>query len=190
MTRALHLVVPALLLLSAACTTNGGNTFLVATKVIYATGTAGPGGTCLNATLTPSTGEALFPTYATSTPSAMLLGLVVDNRLSSTVASDNRKQSNDWTAEKGIVSYEGVGSGAINLPERSLPVQGYVPAGTIGAVLTTIISKEDVALLQATQPTFRVKVHLTGKLNDGSTVQTSDYEFIATPGSGANCTTK
>ena len=187
MARALHPALSALLLATAlsSCTTNGGNTFLVATKVVFGSGVVDPAtGNCTPPVVfSASTDEALFPTFKAGTE--MQLGIVVNSRLSSGTTGA-RFQTNDWFAERVVVSYEATGSKAVNIPERTLPAQGYVAAAGSGVALGVLISKDDSVALAALS-SVRLRVHVIGKLGDGSTAQTSDYEFIAVPGSGGNC---
>jgi hypothetical protein len=188
MPRALHLAVSALLISSAACTTNGGNTFLVATKVVMATGTIDPvTKLCVGATLSASSPEVL-PSFKPGTE-LFGLGIVVDNRLPTTVTSVNRLQSNDWVADTAVISYESTGSGAVNVPERTYSWQGYVPASASAVTTGRLISSTDSTLLAAAT-SIRIRMHLTGKLNDGSTAQTSDYEFLVLQGDGSTCSAK
>ena len=187
MTRALNqLVIPALsAALLASCTTHGGNTFLLATKVIAATGTLDPLTKLITGCkLDPGAKELAFPAFDTT--NALALGIVLENRLAAT-ATVTKPESNDFVAEKFVVNYESTGTGSVSISEQSLPAQGYVTAGGIG-VAVGLLMPVSVETALTGLSSVRIHVYVVGKLSDGTTVKSSDYEFIAVPG-GPNCAT-
>jgi hypothetical protein len=183
MPRALHLIsLPALLLALASCTTNGGNTFIVATKVILPTGLDPVTGACAQPVFSPNSPETSYAVFGTDAP--LKMGLVLENRMKSTPIGD-RLNSNDFTSTSAVIKYESTGTGAINIPERTVPAQGYIPATGSGEAVIDVVSTADAATLKTQMGTdlyVRVNIHVVGKLNDGHTVQSSDYFFIVTAG--------
>ena len=188
MTRALHkLAIPALsaALLVSSCTTHGGNTFVVAARVIAAVGTQDPITKAITACkYDPGSKETVFPPFDTA--SALALGVVLNNRLPST-STPTRPESNDFTAEKFVINYESTGTGTVSIAEQTLPAQGSVPAGATG-VAVGVVMPVTVATTLAGQPSVRVHLYVIGRLLDGTTVKSSDYEFIAVPSATALCT--
>ena len=179
MPRALRLSsLPALLLALASCTTNGGNTFLVSTRIVLPSGYDATTNTCTSRTFKPEAAEAIYANFGTDNP--LTMGLVLDNRLSTTVAGAH-DQSNDFTGTALVIKYESAGSGVISIPERTVSAQGYVPATAKAAVVADVVSTTDAATLKGQMGTdlyVRVNIHAVGYLNDGHKVQSSDYSFL------------
>lgn len=183
MPRALRLIsLPALLLAALSCTTNGGNTFLVATKIILPTGLDPATGLCAQPLFDPAAKEVAYASFGTDAP--LQMGLILENRLIN-AAKGERLPSNDFTTTSAVIKYESTGSAAISIPERTVAAQGYVPAAGSGAAIIDVVSKADAATLATqlgTELYVRVNIHVVGKLNDGHSVQSSDYFFLVRPG--------
>ena len=183
MPRALRLIsLPALLLAALSCTTNGGNTFLVATKITLPTGLDPVTGICAQPTFDPTAKEAVYAFFGTDAP--LTMGLVLENRLTSADKGEHL-QSNDFTTTSVVIKYESTGTAAITIPERTVAAQGYIKAKGSGAAVIDVVSTKDAATLNTQLGTdlyVRVNVHAVGKLNDGHTVQSSDYFFLVQPG--------
>jgi hypothetical protein len=188
MARALR-ILPALALVAlASCTTDGGNTFIVLEKLIVPTGTPDATGQCASMKLTADLPEDLLPGFAAGT--AFWRGLSINNRLPSTVQGTTRLVSNDFFAESAVVSYEAAGSsGTATVPTRTVAVQGKIDTGSKGAVYGELISATDTVALAALGK-VRVHVYVKGKLNDGTTVQSSDYDFVVVAGNYVQCVTQ
>ena len=181
MTRATYqLAIPALFaaLLGSCGSTHGGNTFVVATKVIQPSGTIDATTKLVtNCIVSADSPEVLFPTF--NGTDSLALGIALENRLQAIATT--RPESNDFVAEVVVVNYESTDGNSIAVPEQRLPVQGFVAAGNKGAVYGTLIP----AVLGSGAlkgKTVRVHLYVVGRLNDGSTVKSSDYEFIAVSG--------
>jgi hypothetical protein len=94
-------------------------------------------------------------------------------------------QSNDFTATTLVISYQSTGTAAIDIPERTVAAQGYVPAAGSATAVADVVSVADATKLKTqlgTELYVRVNVHAVGKLNDGHTVQSSDYSFLVQTG--------
>ncbi len=192
MPRALHLIsLPALLLALASCTTNGGNTFLVATKIILPTGLDPVTGLCLAPVFSPNSDETVFAFFGTDVP--LKMGLVLENRLLAATKGEHF-QSNDFATQSVVIRYESTGAAAINIQERTIAAQGYVPATGKSAAIADVVSLADAATLNTqlgAEQYVRVNIHAVGKLNDGHTVQSSDYSFIVQRGAKSSiCSAK
>ena len=183
MTRALHqLAIPAALCagLLGSCTTHGGNTFVVTTKIVQPTGTLDAVTKVVtNCVIDPGSPELNFPAFNTTVP--LQLGIVLQNRLIAG-STPTRPQSNDFVAEKVVINYESTNTGTPGVPEQNLPAQGFVPAGGSAAISAVLIPAGAIATALTALPSVRVHLYVVGRLGDGSTVKTSDYEFIAVPG--------
>ena len=183
MPRALRVIsFPAMLLAAFACTTNGGNTFLVSTKIVLPTGLDPATGVCAAPTFSASVPETAFAVFGTDVP--LKMGLVLENRLVAANVSAHL-QSNDFSASSLVISYQTTGAATINVPERTVAAQGYVPAAGTAAAIADVVSVADATTLKTqlgAEQYVRVNIHAVGKLNDGHTVQSSDYSFIVRAG--------
>ena len=107
------------------------------------------------------------------------IGVVVANNLvPNAVTTSNRLNTNDFVAEKSVLTYEVIGGGTAPGQQISA-AQGVVPAATTGNV-ATFFFPQGANLGAAIGPgkTVRVTFHIEGKLNDGSSVRTNEYEYV------------
>jgi hypothetical protein len=177
----------AILILTAAalaslgsCTTTGGDSFVVITRVVQATGAAIVAGSPVQpCTVDSSAPEVLAPAFDPAI--GLDIFFAVENR-APTVVTTPRLESNDFLVDQAILSYEVVGGGGTAPADSSAAAQGFVLAGNKSAAF--VVQAVAAGKVTAGQ-TLRVHIYLQGKLLDGTTVRTNNYEFIAAAVTGA-----
>ena len=175
-------------LLSAACTTKNENGFLVITKIVAPVAAAGVGGGC---TLSASTDEPVFATVNPSVPptstKGFRLGAVVENRLTPNGnVTLGRLNNFDFVVEQAVVDYEAAGTVAVSIPQQIVPANGLVKANGSSPVGIDLFAPGTTGV-PGPGTSIRVVFHFEGKLLDGSTVKTSEYEYIVTTCGTAAC---
>jgi len=166
-------------LLAAACTTKGENAALVITKVLTSKGTT-TGGVVTCPTIAAGDTEQSFINIGPDNFGQV--GLVVDNRIvdPSTQNTVLRTNSADFLPHQVVASYEVLGTGTVNAP-ATVAAAGDVPAKTAGPVIVPALfpSTFGAAAGGIAAGTFiRATLHIEGKLSDGSTVKTSEREYL------------
>jgi hypothetical protein len=173
----------------AGCTTRNQNGFLEILRVTPGTFAAATATTPASCTLSATGAEVDFLTIDLSKRFGQL-GVVVQNALvSNAQPAINRLNTNDFIAEQAVLSYEIIGGGTAP-PMTIAPAQGVAPAGATSTVATFFFPQ--TANLAAAIPagkTVRVTFHIEGKLTDGSSVRTNEYEyvFITCASGGTDC---
>jgi len=181
MKTALALVALATL---GACTTKDERSDLVITRIIPAklSGT-GASATCL---VQPTDLENSQVTVDLNLTDSLVRGVVLDNRLSSNASGvQNRLNTNDFELQNERVKIT-FPDPAFSGPaiERSIPVAGVFPVNTATATGVTLFTPEMGALLRAIalpasgRGTIRLAIRFEGNLLDGSSVQTTEREFV------------
>jgi hypothetical protein len=183
-------LLAALVMLS--CSTNDRNSALSVTSVVMGTFAAGTtptsGGTC---TFSATSQETEFPVFAANAPNSLgASGFVVKNQLVSTTTV-NKAFNGDTTTfspHQAVVDYEIVGGAT--LPQQTIPVSGSpMSSGTSQAVIVPLFLP--TAILQAMQAlpnggaVVRATTRIEGRLDDGTTVTTSEHEFVVVVQTGA-----
>ena len=171
--------VVSLALLAAACTTKGENSALVITKVLTSKGTTTAGVTTCP---TIAAGDTELSFINIGPDNFGQVGLVVDNRIvdPSTQNALLRTNSADFLPHQVVASYEVLGTGTVNAP-ATVAAAGDVPPKTAGPVIVPALfpSTFGAAAGGIAAGTFiRVTLHIEGKLADGSTVKTSEREYL------------
>jgi len=179
-----------LALLAASCTAKNENSFLVITKVIppLATTTGTPPATTTSCTFDPASTEFSFLPFNPAENQG-LVAAVVANNLASNAALNTvlRIDTNTFLPHQVVVSYEVIGAGTAPAP-NVVPAGGLeiATAGT-GTVGFPIFNGRSLAGI-GNNTFLRATFHIEGKLLDGSTVHTSEREYLfkicTTPGCG------
>ncbi len=163
----------------AGCTTKNQSSYLEILRVVPGTFTAATppatGGTCAVST---SGQEVDFLNIDLTKRFGQIAVIVINNLASNASAGINRLNTNDFIAERAVVSYEIIGGGTAPAPVISA-AQGVAPTGTTSALATFLFPQG--AKLGAAIPagqTVRVTFHIEGKLVDGSSVRTNEYPYI------------
>ncbi len=186
-TKKLTLICAALL--AASCSTKNENAFLVITKLVAPT--AVTSGTTTTCTFSPASDETVFATVNASAPPTSTKGFrlaaVVENRLTpNTNTTLGRLNSYDFVAEQVVVSYEAAGSAAVSIKPQIIPAGGVVKAGGSSAIGIDFFTPGTTGV-PGPGTTLRLVFHLEGKLLDGSTVKSSEYEYLVTTCGTATC---
>lgn len=176
-------------LLAASCTTNNENGILVITKVVAPTVTLGGGST--TCTYSPTSDETIFATFNASVPPTSTHGLrlaaVVQNRLAPNGSNIGGRLNNfDFLALQAVVTYEGVGAAAVSIPQQLIPLTGTVPANGTAAIGIDFFPPGTTGI-PGPGSTIRLVFHIEGKLLDGSTLKSSEYNYIVTTCGTGNC---
>jgi hypothetical protein len=172
--------VVLLALLAAACTTKGENAALVITKVLQSKGTTTAGVvTCPIITV----GDPELSYILIGPDNVGQVALVVDNRIldPSTQNAVLRTSSVDFLPHQAVASYEVLGTGTVNAPSAVAAAGVVVPAKTAGPVIVPALFPSTFGAAAggiAAGTYIRATLHLEGKLIDGSTVKTSEREYI------------
>jgi hypothetical protein len=180
-----------LALLAAGCSTKGENSALVVTKVLAPKGSSSAdagAGSVLQCTSSPGDTESSFLLMGPDNFGS--LGVAVDNRLKNPSDTNNllRTNSADFYVHQAVVTYE-MAAGTGSAPAGSTPPSGgAVPQGTSGSIGVVLFPSH---LTGVSAGSFiRASIHLEGTLLDGSTVKTSQREFLiqycGTPGCAGN----
>lgn len=106
------------------------------------------------------------------------VGVVVQNALQLNANTGvNRLNTNDFIADRAVISYEVIGGSS---PAQVNGVaQGIVQAASTGVVGTFLFPQGgNFATSIGANKTVRVTFHIEGKLNDGSSVRTNEYEYV------------
>ena len=162
------------------CTTKDERGDLVVTKMVRPTITSGVGIACeLNVT----TSELAFGSVDPAVAPTYLLGAVVENRLVSNANStQGRLNTNDFQVEQARVRYE-FPDASFNpsIGEQTTPANGLIKVSGSGAVGVNVFPPGVITILRgalgASVGTVRAKLRLEGKLLDGSSIKTSEYEY-------------
>jgi hypothetical protein len=177
---------------ASACTTKGENSALVTTRVVsgVASGPAdagpGPASCKLDAT---GTSELAF--ISLGPDNFGTVGVGISNRIVDATQQNPllRTNSSDFYANHAVVTYEVIGTGGTITANGTPPASGLVPqggTGTVGVVLFP--SRFSAAGAGIAAGTFiRATIRIEGKLLDGSTVKSSDREFLFQACGSAGC---
>jgi hypothetical protein len=176
----------AILLLSlvlASCTTKNENSALVITKVIPPTATVSTVGATqvTSCAFDPAAVEFTFLPFNPAENQGEVAAVVTNNMPTQvTVNAVLRTDSNVFLPHQAVVTYEVVGGGsALPTVPNVVPANGLeVPsAGGSAPVGFLIFNGINAAAIPA--GTFvRTYFHIEGKLLDGSTVHTSEREYL------------
>jgi hypothetical protein len=191
-------IVLLTLVLAASCGTKNQNSALVITKVIPPTakGTPGTGGAAGSLACSFDPGQQEYTPYLPINPNENrgIVAAVVGNNLTNP-AKDNtvlRTDSTMFLPHQAVVTYE-IASGPGTAPGPSIvPASGIsVPSGGTGTVGIEMF--RGVSLTSFLPGSYvRTTFHLEGKLNDGSSVRTTEreylFQFCGTPGCGTGGT--
>jgi len=167
-------------LLAAACSTNNQRSDLVITKVIEATNN---GTACVFDT---SSAELVFSTLNPTT-NVGEVAAVVENRLSdpSSINPLLRTNSALFEPHQVVVDYEvlprtaGAPPPYGPIPRQIVAAGGVVvPTGGEGTVAAPLFLPGVLPAAAATNDIIRVSFHVEGKLADGSTVRTTEREYL------------
>jgi len=172
-------------LLGVSCSTKNKNSALVITKVVLGTATTDPGPP-VTTTCAYDTGSVEFD-FAQIDPAANTggtMGVVVQNNLidPSTLNGGLRTNSATFHAHQAVADYEVIGGSTVT--QQLIPVAGSVATGTSGALLVPFFSPIPATMLSGI---IRVSFWIEGTLDDGSTVRTSQREYIFVTCSTSGC---
>jgi hypothetical protein len=179
--------IPFAALLAVSCTNQNRNSALVITKLVLGTATVtnpGPPPTIV-CSYDPSADEFDFAHIDPAANTGGTMGAVVQNNLMNPATLNPllRADSARFHPHQVVASYEVIGGATVGF--QVIPVAGVtVPAGGTGPVLVPFFSPAATATLAGT---IRVTFHIEGKLDDGSTVRTSEREYIFVTCTGSGC---
>ena len=167
-------------LLAFACTTNGGRSDLVITKVVEATG--GGTGPCI---FSSSTDELALSTIDPAANVGEVAAVVKNNLLDpSAINPDLYTNSAQFQPHQVVVSYEALprapGAAApYVIPQQIIAAGGVVvPQGGTGTVAAALFLPGVLPAGFAAGDIIRTSFHVEGKLADGRTVSTSQREYL------------
>ena len=163
----------------AGCTTKNQSSYLEILRVvpgIYAAGTATTPATC---TVNPGGLEVDFLNIDLSKRFGQIGVSIVNGLPNNTNQGIGRLNTNDFIAQQTVVSYEVLGTPGAPPPATISPAQGVVPTATTGSV-STFLFPQGAGLGSAIPAgkNVRVTFHIEGKLTDGSSVRTNEYEYV------------
>lgn len=162
----------------AGCTTKNQSSYLEILRVTPGTFTAASAGSPASCIVTPGGLEVDFLNIDLTKRFGQLGVVVVNSLPLNGQPAINRLNTNDFVAQQTVVSYEIIGSSTAP-PQTISPAQGVAAAGSTSTISTFLFPQ--TAKLGAAIPankTVRVTFHIEGKLNDGSSVRTNEYEYV------------
>ena len=177
--------IAILLFLAAAGCKQKNNTGLVLTSVVTGTFTAATATAPSSCTFDPGGTETSYlpfnPAQNTGT-----VGVVVLNQIQPTTSvSSLLTDASTFLPHQAVVDYEIVGQGAVG-GEKIVPVSGSVAGGSSTSVIVALVPSGAVGT-PAAGSVIRTTFHLEGKLADGSTVHTSEREYLFVVCTTAGC---
>ncbi len=178
----IHILLAALLANSCMVKSNR-NSAIIITKMVSGK-SAGTPPVC---TFTPGDAETSFATVNPAVVSGVM-GVVITNQLAKTDALNSilRTDSTTYNPHQVVADYEVIGGTGVT--GQIIPVSGSSinGAGGIAPVLTPFFFP---AAVKALQGTIRVTFHVEGKLDDGTTVKSTEHEYIFVTCNTAGCST-
>jgi hypothetical protein len=177
-----HILLAALLATSCMVKSNK-NSAIVITKIVVGK-SAGVPPVC-----TFSPGDAEF-SFARVDPAVVsgVMGVVINNQLVKTDQFNKNLQTDSTTfsPHQVVADYEVIGGPII--AGQIIPVSGGTinGGGGIAPVLTPFFFPPAVKALQGT---IRVTFHVEGKLDDGTSVKSTEHEYIFITCNTAGCST-
>ena len=172
-------------LFAMSCMTNNKNSGLVINKVILGTATTNPGPPPTTVcSYDPSAAEFDFAQINPAANTGGVMGVVVQNNLISPATLNPVLRGNSATfhPHQVVADYEVIGGTTVRT--QIIPVSGTVLASATGSVLVPFFSPIPATMLSGI---IRVTFHVEGNLDDGSTVRTSEREYIFVTCSAAGC---
>lgn len=174
-----------LALLAASCSAKNRNAAIIITKVVEGTAQGTPPAPVV-CTFDPSAKETDF-VLVNPAVSSGTMGIVISNQLvnPTTLNSVLRTDSTTFNPHQVVADYEVIGGQTIT--GQIIPVSGgSINAGGQIAVLTPFFLP---AATKALAGNIRVTFHVEGKLDDGSTVHSTEHEyiFVTTAGASSPC---
>jgi hypothetical protein len=179
----------------SGCTTDNKNSDLVITAVSLATATvttAASGATSTTCAFAVGNPETAFPLFAANGANALgAAGFVVRNQLvnPTTVNAVFNADSTIFSPHQAVIDYEIIG-GTQTIAEQIVPVSSSpVDTGTLATVVVPVFLPTAALAVLQTLPgggaVVRTTVRIEGKLDDGSTVSTSEHEFVVSVSTSA-----
>ncbi len=162
----------------AGCSTKNQSSYLEILRVTPGTFTAGTATTPATCVLAPGNPETTFLSIDLSKRFG-LIGVIVANNLPANASpATGHLTTNDFIAGQAVVSYEIIGGGTAPTQQIS-PAQGVAVVGSTSAISTFLFPQgANLALTIPAEKYVRVTFHLEGKLTDGSSVRTNEYEYV------------
>ncbi len=164
--------------LAAACTTKN-NSALQITKVVPPTVATATGSTTTTCTIEPGGTEVSFlavnPAENTGT-----VGAIVENQALPNLQVNPllRVDASSFLPHQAVITYEVIGGGA-SIGQQTVPTAGVVvPGGGTGAIAIQMLPKGSVPAGLAAGTFIRTTFHIEGKMVDGSSVHTSEREYL------------
>jgi hypothetical protein len=169
-------------LLAVSCNTNQGSASLLIIKVIEATPPAGGGTGC---TFDPTTNEKTFSTIDPATNVGQVAAVVQNNLLdTSTLNPGLRTNTAQFQPHQIVATYEVLPRPGTTAPPYTIPLQIIavsgltVQTGEQGTVGAAFFLNGVLPAGAAAGDFIRVTFHVEGKLIDGSTVKTTEREYL------------
>jgi len=183
----IRFLIAAFALLAASCSTGGKNSAIIVTKFVLGTtqGTADAGVGPPPACTYDSTAHDFSNANINPATNVGSLGVVIANQLASTTSLNTvlRTDSTLFSPHQVVADYEVIGGNTTI--GQIIPVSGgAVSAGGTSVVIVPFFAP---AAVKGLTGTIRVSFHIEGKLEDGSTVHTSQHEYIFVTCSTAGC---
>ena len=181
------------------CTTDNKNSALPVTAIVLGvvTPVTDPVTNVVTAgcVFSASTLETAFPVFAANgTNNKGSVGVVVKNQISvpTTVNAVFTTDTTTFSPHQAVVDYEIIG-GTQTIAQQIVPVSGGSFASGISQTVVVPLflptAASTVLKTLASGSVVRVTVRIEGKLDDGSTVSTSEHEIVVsttTAGAGTN----
>jgi hypothetical protein len=179
----------------SGCTTDNKNSALSVTSVSLATATtttASSGATSTSCAFAVGNPETAFPLFAANGLNSLgAAGFVVRNQLvdPTTVNTAFNTDSTTFSPHQAVIDYEIIG-GTQTIAEQIVPVSATpVDSGALATVVVPVFLPTAALAVLKTLPgggaVVRTTVRIEGKLDDGSTVSTSEHEFVVSVSTSA-----
>jgi hypothetical protein len=163
------------------CTTNGLRGDLFISKAVRPTLAGGATGSSCE--LNAGTAESAFGSVDPNVAPVYLIGLVVNNNLANNGnAAAGRLNTNNFQVEQARINYDFPDPAFHpSIGEHVVPANGYVQSGQTQAVGVQAFPSDVIGALKGAlaggSGTVRIHTHLEGRLADGSSIKTAEYEY-------------
>lgn len=173
----------------AGCSTRNQSSYLEIQRVVPGAYTAATATTPASCVVTASGQEVAFLNIDLTKRYGQV-GVVVSSALAqNSNTGTGRLNSNDFIAEKTVLNYEVIGGGS-SPGQVIAPAQGLVPTGGLASVVTFLFPQGgNFGASIPAGKSVRVIFHIEGKLTDGSSARTNEYEyvFVTCTGGATDC---
>jgi hypothetical protein len=177
--------IPLAALLALSCSTGNRNSALVVTKMVLGTPTTAGTPPVTSCAYDASAVEFDFARIDPTVNTGGTMGVVVQNNLTDPAGVNPllRGSSATFHPHQVVADYEMIGG--TTLTKQIIPVSGgSIPSRSTGSVVVPFFAPVTTTTLTGI---VRVIFHVEGKLDDGSSVRTSEHEYVFVTCNTAGC---